>query len=49
MHSPLEAAAPSVFVPFPPMQVVVVNQVLACNATLGYEDTFNTQVGRAAG
>lgn len=25
-------------------QVVVVSQVLACDATLGYEDTFNTQV-----
>lgn len=32
--------------PLPPicLQVVVVNQVLACNATLGYEEIFNVQV-----
>jgi hypothetical protein len=28
-------------------QVVVVNQVLACNATLGYEEIFNVQVSTA--
>lgn len=25
--------------------MVVISQVLACNATLGYEEVFNTQVG----
>ena len=25
-------------------QVVILSQVLACDATLGYEDLFNTQV-----
>ncbi len=26
------------------LQVVILSQVLACDATLGYEDLFNTQV-----
>lgn len=29
---------------FPDEEVVVLSQVLACNATLGYEDMYNVQV-----
>jgi hypothetical protein len=29
--------------------VVVINQVLACNATLGYEEVYNTQVHKFNG
>ena len=31
------------------LQVVILSQVLACDATLGYEDLFNTQVLRFNG
>ncbi|KAL4447366.1 hypothetical protein ABPG77_007399 [Micractinium sp. CCAP 211/92] len=34
---------------FPEQEVVVINQVLACNATLGYEEIFNTQVHKFNG
>ena len=47
-HSPLWLLR-GWFLPLAPMQVVVVNQVLACNATLGYEDTFNTQASAPGG
>jgi hypothetical protein len=30
-------------------QVVILSQVLACDATLGYEDLFNTQVSKYLG
>ncbi|PSC72432.1 Protease Do-like 9 isoform B [Micractinium conductrix] len=33
----------------PDQEVVVINQVLACSATLGYEDTYNTQVHKFNG
>ncbi|KAI7842528.1 hypothetical protein COHA_003882 [Chlorella ohadii] len=33
----------------PDQEVVVVNQVLACNATLGYEEIFNVQVHKFNG
>ena len=50
-QSALTAAVPAApaLPDVPCLQVVVVNQVLACNATLGYEVTFNTQVGRQPG
>ncbi|EFN57946.1 hypothetical protein CHLNCDRAFT_34342 [Chlorella variabilis] len=33
----------------PDQEVVVISQVLACNATLGYEEVFNTQVHKFNG